>query len=232
MAINDHAANLVNITVKAFNEDVTSISPTDGLSLIDSWLNFLHSDAQTDNSVNSTLSELRSELQSGQLDGAHIQQLLGDLSNQVKQLANSADADDKPQITTLSEALDGFSQQVNGESGPAKTGGQAPMTSTVGGESSNSGVGASPFGTSGDDLSGRNGGIISNSTPDDVDMDDTTGSDGGPQKDRSSDDDTGDSSYSSESELSRSDTSRIGGPGVSGGTGDTSTTQSGGRSQY
>lgn len=64
-----------------------------------------------------------------------------------------------------------------------------------------------------------------------VDMDDTTGSDGGPKKDRSSDE-TGDSGYATEPNESRSDTNRVSGSGISGGTGDTATTQSGGRSQY
>ncbi|GAB4021806.1 hypothetical protein [Spirosoma koreense] len=232
MALDDHASNLINITVKAFNGDVTSISPTDGLSLVDSWVSFLDAD-ESGKALVGELRELKAELQSGNLDGASIQQILKNLTAQTKQITDSADRDSQPKLNTLSGALQSFSQQVGGASGPAKTGGQAPMTSTVGGESTHSGVGASTFGASSDELAGRNGGTISNAT-EPGDMDDTTGSDGGPTKDRSSDEDTGDSSYdnSTESEESRSDTSRVDGMGVSGGTGDTATSQSGGRSQY
>ena len=233
MAINQHASNLINITVKAFNGDVTSISPTDGISLIDSWISFLKSADQSANSLVDGLIELRTELQSGNLDGARIQQILSSLSQQTTQLTSSADSDSKPRLTTLSDALQSFSDQVNGLSGPAATGGQAPMTSTVGGESTSVGssAGASALGAADDDLSNRTGGIISNDTM--TDIDDTPSEDVPEETNQtnSAQGDTGDT-YSSVSRSSRSDTSRVEGIGVSGGTGDTETSQSGGRSQY
>ena len=231
MAINQHASNLVEITAKAFNGNVTSISPTDGISLIDSWIDFLKSDDQSGNSIANSLNELKTELQSGSPDGAHVQQLLNDLTEQTKQLATSADSDSKPGLNTLTEALEGFSQQISGSSGPAATGGQAPMTSTVGGESTNSGSGASAFGASDDDLSNRNGGTVSNDSTANTNV--STGSDGGSTTNRSSEDDdyTNDSQRDT-NHLSRSDTSRLSGMGVSGGTGDADSSQSGGRSQY
>jgi hypothetical protein len=236
MAINQHASNLVNLTVKAFNGNVTSLSPTDGISLIDSWISFLKSEDQSDNSVVNSLNDLKAELQSGNLDGSHIQQILNDLTEQTKKITDSADSDNKPRLNTLAEALEGFSQQVNGSSGPAATGGQAPMTSTVGGESTNSGTGASALEVTEDELSNRNGGTINNDST--VDMDDTTGSNGGSTEERFSGDSyandsrSGDGGNSAVSRPSRSDTSRVAGIGVSGGTGDTDSSQSGGRSQY
>lgn len=231
MAMNQHAANLVDITAKAFNGNVTSISPTDGISLIDSWIAFLKSDDQSVSSIANSLNDLKAELQSGDPNEAHLQQILGDLAKQTKQIANTADSDSKPGLTTLTEALEGFGQQISGVSGPAATGGQAPMTSTVGGESTNSGPGASAFNTSDSDLSNRNGGTVSNEST--VDTDNTTRSDGGSVTNRSSeDDDYTNDSQRDNNHLSRSDTSRLSGLGVSGGTGDTDSSQSGGRSQY
>ena len=233
MAMNEHASNLISLTAKAFNGDVTSISPMDGLSLIDSWLSFFQSNGQTDNPVAKGLGNLRAELQSGNLNGESIQTIVADLAQQTQQTTGSADQDDQPQLSVLSNALQSFSQQINGESGPAKTGGQAPMTSTVGGDSTTSGVGTLTSTPDDDDLSNRNGGTIDNA-PDPY-MDDTTGSDGSGSTDGPStgeSDQTGDSSYVPDSQESRSDTGRVSGIGISGGTGDTATTQSGGRSQY
>ena len=76
-------------------------------------------------------------------------------------------------------------------------------------------------------------------TDPEVDMDDTTGSNGGSVKERfSGEADTtsegqgDDYTHSPTSDKSRSDTARVDGAGISGGTGDTDSSQSGGRSQY
>ncbi|QDK77853.1 hypothetical protein EXU85_04310 [Spirosoma sp. KCTC 42546] len=72
-----------------------------------------------------------------------------------------------------------------------------------------------------------------------VDMDDTTGSNGGPTNDRfsgeadtASEEQGDDYTHSSTADKPRSDTARVDGPGISGGTGDADSSQSGGRSQY
>ncbi|MBD2751620.1 hypothetical protein [Spirosoma validum] len=233
MALDQHASNLITLTVKAFDGSATSVSPMDGMSLIDSWTSFLKTDNQQNSSVISGLDELKAELQSGNLDGTSIQRILNNLVDQSSQLIKAVGTENKSELTPLTDALQSFSQQAGGSGKPANTGGQAPMTSTVGGESTNRGIGASAFDTTDDDdLSDRNGGTVD--TDPEIDMDDTTGSDGRPEKDRLSGDpdETGDSSYSSQPSQSRSDTSRVSGIGISGGSGDTSTSQSGGRSQY
>lgn len=165
MALDQQAANLVDTTVNAFNGDATSISPMDGISLIDSWVSALRDGGQDTDSVGSSLSELKTELQSGNPDGSRIQSILEDLADQVKQAAQSADADVKTKLNSLGQALQGFSQQLGGSSKmaslntdpsdtvmPGESGGQAPMTSTVGGESTNSGSGLG-----GDDYNANSG---------------------------------------------------------------------------
>ena len=239
MAFDQHASTLIDLTVKTFNGDETSVSPMDGMSLLDSWISFLHTDSQSNSSLTDRLSNLKAIIQEGgNIDSTQITEIIGDLTSQTKQISDTVEAENKPKLNSLVTALQSFSHLVDGSGGPAKTGGQAPMTSTVGGESTNSGVGVSALSdTDDDDLSDRNGGTVDEDPT--INMDDTTGSDGGapeanaPEKagTRSSDQ-TGDSSYSSGSGMSRSDTSRIDGPGLSGGTGDSDTAQSGGRSQY
>ncbi|GAB3542462.1 hypothetical protein [Spirosoma fluminis] len=252
MALNQQAANLVDTTVNAFNGDVTSISPMDGISLIDSWISTLRNNEQDNNPITNGLSDLKAELQSGNPDGDQIQNILEDLTDQVRQLANSADTDVKTKLSPLTEALQGFSEQMGGSSGRANTGGQAPMTSTVGGESTNSGAGSSGNDAGDIDYSTRNGGTVDSNG-----MDDQTGSEGGmssPSEDSSdSEQDTSESSddrdrpqdggsYGSgygtgsngDDYSDNSGTQRSGvlGGSTSSGSSDTDTGTSGGRSQY
>lgn len=163
MAPDQHVSNLVTTTINAFNGDAVAISPMDGISLIDSWITALRDTDQSTNPVASGLSDLKAELQSGNPDGTQIQQILEELVDEVKVAADSAETDVQASLNALVEALSGFSQQLGGSSkmqnAPDQ---QAPMTSTVGGESNRSGAGASAYQTDDDDdLSNRNGGAAS-----------------------------------------------------------------------
>ena len=188
MALDQHAANLVDTTVKAFNGDVASVSPMDGISLIDSWTSALRDSDQGSNPVISSLNDLKAELRSGNPDSLQIQSILDGLSDQVKQVANSAETDVKAKLTPLVDALQGFSQQLGGTAG-AGTGrsasaSQAPITSTVGGESTTSGAGASSLtdDDNTDNFSDRIGGttsIVNGDNDSAMGMDDSTGAEGG-----------------------------------------------------
>jgi len=232
MALDQHAANLISLTKKAFGGDANSVSMTDGISLIDSWTSFLKTDPTTGTDILAGLNELSDQFVGGNPNSTEVQHILQNLSQQTKKLAGTVDADDQSTLTSLAGSLHNLSQQIGGTGHPAPTGGEAPMTSTVGGESSRSGAGASALGDDDDDLSDRQGGTRDNA--DEVDyMDDTTGSDGGVRESEAE----GDSGYSrqtgnSSAESSRSNASRVSGMGVSGGTADSDSAQSEGRSQY
>jgi len=236
MAINQHASNLIDITASAFNGDVISISPTDGLSLVDSWISFLKSDGQETNPITNQLTELKAELQESNLNGARIQEILNDLVGQTTQLAGSAEEDNKPRLTTLAEALQGFNEQLNSPTPMTDHDKQAPLTSTVGGESTTSGAGISAVGASDDDLSNRNGGTVSSGPT--ATMDDTTGNDGRAatgsfsEEDRSTNGSqtAGNTSNSLISDSAVANTGWVGGMGISGGDSDSDSVQSGGRS--
>lgn len=223
MTLNPHASNLIDITVKAFNGDVASISQTDGLSLVENWLGFLQSNNKDNNSLVDALSALKRELQSDNPDGPSIQQILQALIGQTKQTSDSADRENQPKLNTLADALQAFSQRATGKIKRDTTADQAPMTSTVGASSLNS-----------DTVSNRNEGTVSSGT-----TVDTTENNGGSTEERFPKEpgDTGskqgnDETGSSTSDSSRSDTGRVDGMGISGGIGDTDYSQSGGRSQY
>jgi hypothetical protein len=241
MALDQHAANLVTTTVNAFNGDATSVSPFDGISLIDSWIAALKNSEQDTESVAGGLTELKTELQSGNPDGARIQQLLGYMISQAREVASSSEDDVKTKLNPLIESLQGFSQQLGGsekmaamnidpsdEVMPGESGGRAPMTSTVGGESTTSGAGASSLRDNEDDESAnQNGGTRDNGPAPAVKP--TTGSEGAEQQDGGSygsgygTGSDGDD-YSSNSGTQRS--------GVSGGSAESGSASSGGRSQY
>ena len=232
MALDQHAENLITLTNKAFGGDANSVSMTDGISLIDSWTSFLKADPSTGNDVLAGLNDLRSELAKGNPDTTQVQHLLKNLSQQTEKLAGTVDADDKSTLTTLAGSIHGLSQQIGGTGHPAPTGGEAPIASTVGGESSRSGSGASALGDDEDDLTQRQGGTRDDDGGVDY-MDDTTGSDGGLRAGEAE----GDSAYSpqddnSSAQPSRSNASNVSGMGVSGGTADSESAQSEGRSQY
>ena len=138
MALNQHASNLVDSTVKAFNGDVTSLSLIDSISLIDRWVSVLQSDDQTTNAIADSLMNLRAELRSSTPNSDHVERIMKSLIDQTKEISRSTNVDVQPKLKTLSTSLQEFSQQVTGKAKRANTGGEAPISSTVGGESTNS----------------------------------------------------------------------------------------------
>ncbi len=228
--MNQQTSNLITTTINAFNGESVAVSPLDGISLIDNWTSALRNDGQEANPASGSLTELKAELQQGNPDGERIQQLLHELVDQARQAADEADTDVKTRLNALVEALDGFANQLGGSANMVDAAEQqAPMTSTVGGESNTSGSGASAHETNqNDDLSNRNGGTVSHNQSA-MGMDDMTGAEGAERVDGGS----YGSGYGTGSEgddySSNSGTQRS---GVSGGTADSGSGSSGGRSQY
>ncbi|WP_077923276.1 hypothetical protein [Spirosoma sp. 209] len=229
MAIDQQTSNLITTTINAFNGDSKAVSPLDGVSLIDSWTSALRDADGSANPVSSSLNDLKAELQSGNPDSSQIRQLLNDLTEQARAVANSADTDVKTRLNSLIEALEGFGNQLGGSANMTDAKNQqAPMSSTVGGESTTSGSGVPPSQQNDNDFSDRNGGTVDRNSSA-MGMDDTTGSDGARMQDGGSygsgygTGSDGDD-YSANSGTQRS--------GVSGGTADSGSGSSGGRSQY
>ena len=132
MTPNAHTGQFVDRTVEAFNGEAITVSAQDGISLIDNWISFLHSGDASTNPVASLLSELKLELQRGNPDSNHIQDVLLQLSDRAYEAAKGQEELAQNQLKELSAALREFSRQLGGERGDANTAGRAPMTSTVG----------------------------------------------------------------------------------------------------
>lgn len=115
---NQQAVNLIHSTVESFNINTTSVSPTDGISLIDHWISALRSEEASTTPIANTLSELKNELQEGNTDTGQIRTLLNQLADQTEQVAQSADDDKvKQQLDQLVQTLRDFGQVIAGETG-------------------------------------------------------------------------------------------------------------------
>lgn len=105
---NQGASALIDQTVQALNGSPSDVSPTDGTSVIDSWISTLGSDSP----VSSSLSQLKQALQSSSPDGDEISSILLSLSEQTESAASSADGNTQSSLQELAQSLKSFSQQL------------------------------------------------------------------------------------------------------------------------
>lgn len=108
------ATALVNETVNTFSGGAETVSPTDGISLIENWISALHSGDESTNPIAHTLSELRMQLQNNTPNVGQIQSLLDELTEQTRNVARSVDGGEQMSLIELSDALKGFSQRLAG----------------------------------------------------------------------------------------------------------------------
>lgn len=105
---NQGTSALLDQTVQALSGSATAVSPTDGTSLIDSWISALGSDSP----VADTLSDLKTAIQGGDASGADIQDMLTDLADQTQSAAASADSSTQSSLQSLAASLKSFGKQL------------------------------------------------------------------------------------------------------------------------
>ncbi|MBO0937724.1 hypothetical protein J2I47_14290 [Fibrella sp. HMF5335] len=148
------ASELIDETVQTFNGDVTAISPTDGVSLIDNWISALHSGDESTNPIAHTLSELRMELQGGMNTG-QIQSTIQELADQTKAASQGVDGPEQESLAQLASALQTFGQQLANGGSQSNQSRQSDMddpTGSTGGIGSNTTTGA--YSSDNSDMSG------------------------------------------------------------------------------
>lgn len=106
---NQGTSALVDQTVQALSGSATAVSPTDGTSLIDSWISALGSDSE----VSDSLSDLKAALQGGSASGADIQDMLTDLADQTETASEDADSSQQSSLQNLASSLRSFAQQLS-----------------------------------------------------------------------------------------------------------------------
>lgn len=105
---NQGASALIDQTVQALSGSPSDVSPTDGASVIDSWMSTLGAESP----VASSLSQLKQALQSSSPDSSEISSLLMSLSEQTQSAASSADGSTQSSLQELASSLKSFSQQL------------------------------------------------------------------------------------------------------------------------
>lgn len=115
--------SLIEETVNAFDSDIHTIQPQDGMNLIDKWLDRLDEvgDDATDE-IADTLEELRSELDpkqnEGQPDASVIAEILEDIIQQTQAVMKSAEASaEQTELSQLIATLENLHRQISASSG-------------------------------------------------------------------------------------------------------------------
>jgi len=110
--------SLIEQTVNTFDGGIGATTATDGLSIIDQWLNRLDvaGDEDTDD-IADTLESLRAEVHTAQAynrpDNQRIASLLQDLIDQTKQVAATAEASaEQEELSQLIAVLENLHRQV------------------------------------------------------------------------------------------------------------------------
>ena len=102
-----NASALTDQTVQALSGNPASVSPTDGTSLIDSWISSLGNSPIADD-----LSSLKTALQSSNPDSQEISSLLMSLSQQTAEAASQVGGGAQGSLQQLASALESFGQQI------------------------------------------------------------------------------------------------------------------------
>ncbi len=115
---NEEQISLIDETVNAFDSDITTVEPKDGIDIIDKWLDRLdeEGDDATDE-IADTLEELRAELDpeenGGTPDAEGIAEILEDLISQTQSVMNSPEATaEQAELSQLIATLENIHRQL------------------------------------------------------------------------------------------------------------------------
>ena len=115
---NEGQISLIDETVNAFDSDIKSVEPQDGINIIDKWLDRLDEsgDDATDE-IADTLEELRAELDpdenEGQPNAEVIAEILEDLISQTQSVMKSPEATaEQTELSQLVAALENIHRQL------------------------------------------------------------------------------------------------------------------------
>ena len=111
-AASAEGAQMLQRTISAVQSaggDLTALSPDAAVNNINGWVNQLRKVDGTDGIINE-LNGLRTELQSGNIDGSRVSGILSNLANQTRSMSDRA-----PGLSTLADALDAGARKLAGK---------------------------------------------------------------------------------------------------------------------
>ncbi len=107
----------IDSTIKALQNGITDMSPEQGVKSIDGWITKLESaDFRGAKGIRDNLVKLKKHLESGNLDGAAIGQLLSTLGGATVRAAGQANGKDGTKVQELGEALNSCATELEGSS--------------------------------------------------------------------------------------------------------------------
>lgn len=103
----EQQTSLINTTISALNDGgITSIVPVDGPELIDQWIQTLErSPSPATEQVLTSLTELKSQLESEYPDPTSVKTILLDMSEQLNVLASNINSEFREPLRNLSNAI-------------------------------------------------------------------------------------------------------------------------------
>ncbi|GAB3907417.1 hypothetical protein GCM10028803_41120 [Larkinella knui] len=103
----EQSSELINTTISALNDGgITSIVPVDGPELIDQWIETLErSPSPSTQQVLTSLTELKSQLESEYPDPTSVKAIMIDMSEQLSVLASNDGSDFHEPLRNLSNAI-------------------------------------------------------------------------------------------------------------------------------
>ena len=105
-------ANMLQSTISAVQSaggDLTALSPDAAVNNINGWVNQLRKVDGTDGMINE-LNSLRTELQSGNINGSRVSGILSNLASQTRSMSDRA-----PGLSTLADALEAGANKLAGK---------------------------------------------------------------------------------------------------------------------
>lgn len=113
----EECSTLLDSTMDVLGSDLTSKTPQNGTGVLDQWLTELHK-AENAKAISSSLEQLKTQLESDQINTAELVQLLETLATQTAEFSTmvGSEGDMAPRLEGLSAALRSLAGEVGNES--------------------------------------------------------------------------------------------------------------------
>ncbi|GAB3895691.1 hypothetical protein [Spirosoma agri] len=116
MLSHEKSTDLLDSTMDVLGADSTTSTPQSGTGLIDEWLEELRK-AENATEITATLEQVKTQLESGQVNATELSQLFDTLATQTAEFSTlmGSEGDIAPRLEGLSSALRSLSGQLGNQ---------------------------------------------------------------------------------------------------------------------
>lgn len=113
MLSHEESTDLLDSTMNVVSGDLTNVTPQSGTGVIDEWLVELRK-AENASELTDTLEQIKSELETGQINAQELSQLFDTLATQTLEFSTrmGSEGDIAPRLEGLSSALRSLAGQM------------------------------------------------------------------------------------------------------------------------